>query len=468
MKIRKIHIWGFQQFKHTVLDFTHPETGEPLEKICFIGRNGTGKSTLLRIIEGILRSMLAGNLQGSCAISAEVQQSGKLVHLFYGKYWNVAVRAHQPFSFPLRENVNPLRLQAFEHYLDSINTTQNWQNIFQSFGDIISQNNDENNRVWEATSLKDDANDLLVYSPAESPQNTVLASGHIPSVTLNEALALTKHFPYHHLVSDQNVQEFWRLLIYLIKRRESEREEFENRPENLDKTKKQLIEEFEKQNPKIEEKLAELWNEILGRAGLELDIENLKKPVQLTDNLQAYIRHKASKQRIEYSQLSTGIRNFIFRIGHIYSLYFNREIRRGFLLVDEPENSLFPDFLFNLLELYQQIVVDKNGENNTQFFVATHSPIVAAQFQPYERIILEWDENGHVTAHKGHAPVGDDPNDVLEQDFGLENLMGKEGQKMWQHYLDLRKKLRRTDSPAEKEQLLSEITKIGNDYNFEE
>jgi uncharacterized protein YhaN len=50
MKICKIRIKDYQQFKDIELDFTHPKTGEPLDKICFIGSNGTGKSTLLNFI----------------------------------------------------------------------------------------------------------------------------------------------------------------------------------------------------------------------------------------------------------------------------------------------------------------------------------------------------------------------------------------------------------------------------------
>ena len=214
-------------------------------------------------------------------------------------------------------------------------------------------------------------------------------------------------------------------------------------------------------------KLSKIWNKILDNAGLEFDIEGASKPIQLTDNLRAYIRLKETKERINYNKLSTGIRNFIFRIGHIYSLYFNREIKKGFLLIDEPENSLFPDFLFDLVETYQEIVIDKNGKNNTQIFMATHNPIIAAQFEPYERIVLEWNEQGYVDAHKGTAPAGDDPNDVLMKDFKLRNLMRKKGQEMWEEYLGLKKKLRKTQDNKEKEHLMQEILKIGGDYNFE-
>ena len=276
------------------------------------------------------------------------------------------------------------------------------------------------------------------------------------------------NLPIYNEVSSQSVDIFWSVLVALIKERENERADFETFPQNLDKSKRQLIEEFDKDHPKIMDKLGEIWNKILAKANLELDTEGVKNPIQLTDNLKAYIRTKDTKERINYNQLSTGIRNFIFRIGHIYSLYFNREIKRGFLLVDEPENSLYPDFLFDLMEIYDEIVKDKNGENNTQMFFTTHNPIVAAQFEPYERIILEWTEDGNVTAHKGTAPVGDDPNDLLEYDFALKNLMGKKGRAKWAEYVDLKKKLIRTKETAEKTALAEQIIKIGNDYNFSE
>ncbi|MFN5983948.1 MAG: AAA family ATPase, partial [Fluviicola sp.] len=307
---------------------------------------------------------------------------------------------------------------------------------------------------------------LIVYSPSESNNNSYLNVNDVPRMNLNTSLEYFNQFPNSHIVSSENVSEFWKVLIFLIKKRDTEREEFENDKQNLNKTKQQLIEEFEKISPKILNKLAELWNRILSSMNLELDVETAKSPIQLNDNLLAYIINKTTKERIRYDQLSTGIRNFIFRVGHIYSLYFNREIENGFLIIDEPENNLFPDFLYDLIEVYQEIMIDKNGNNNTQFFVSTHSPIIAAQFEPYERIILKWDENAHVYAEKGYAPIGDDPNDVLTKDFELRNLMGKAGIEAWERYILLNKELQREKDPNKKEQLILELSKLGMDYNF--
>ncbi|HFA50053.1 MAG TPA: hypothetical protein ENJ95_13675, partial [Bacteroidetes bacterium] len=316
--------------------------------------------------------------------------------------------------------------------------------------------------------FKPNSIDVLIYSPSESNQNYSLQINDVPQSNLNDAIQLFDNFPFYHEVSDERISEFWTQLIYQIKKRENERELFENKPENLNKTKKQLIEEFDQKYPKILKKLAKLWNEILDRAGLEFDYESASNPIQLNDNLKAYIKLKSTGKKINYNQLSTGIRNFIFRIGHIYSLYFNREIKRGFLLVDEPENSLFPDFLYDLIDIYQKIITDKNGERNTQSFFATHNPIIAAQFEPYERILLEWDDKGHVQAFKGKAPAGDDPNDLLRQDFRLDHLMGRKGQEMWEEYLNLKKQLRHSKNGDDKDELISKISEIGQLYNFED
>ncbi|MEM7536522.1 MAG: AAA family ATPase, partial [Chloroflexota bacterium] len=183
-------------------------------------------------------------------------------------------------------------------------------------------------------------------------------------------------------------------------------------------------------------------------------------PYQLTENLEAYIRLKDSDTIIDYNLLSSGIRNFIFRLGHIYALYFNRQINRGFLFLDEPEQSLYPDFLYDIIERYLSVI------HNTQMFVATHSEIVAAQFKPNERIRLYFDDDSAVSWRRGITPEGDDPNDVLRTDFAVRSLYGKEGLRQWNRFRELRRKILETDDPDKKIPLIDEYMKIGNAYNF--
>ncbi len=255
--------------------------------------------------------------------------------------------------------------------------------------------------------------------------------------------------------------DFWNTVIYHLKKRENDFREFESLPENQIKSVKEVRELFDKQHQDILKALAKIWNKILTKASLEFDYENAKNPIQLTDNLQAYIRLKNSKEHIGYNQLSTGIRNFIFKLGHIYALYFNRNVESGFLLVDEPENSLFPDFLYDLVDVYTSIT------KNTQIFMATHNPIIAAQFQPYERFILEFEEGtGHVKVRRGTTPVGDDPNDILIKDFGIRSILGREGVAKWERYIELKTLIPLEHDPAHKNSMLEEFMQIGSDYNF--
>jgi AAA15 family ATPase/GTPase len=468
MRIAKIFIKGFKQFDNVELDLTNPITGEPLDKVCFIGKNGTGKSSLLSLLNFLLFNIhnVSFSGQGKWVFALKLIDNGKTYYLLYfptpllGKKILLEEsgksKSETP-EFEVRKNVNEeINGGAIRDGLKQLD--------FEEFKYKKFISADDSN--WQYTLNEFLKIDLLIYSPAESFSNDALRLSDVPETNLNQALQLFDDFPINHFVSNDKIDHFWKTLVFLIKKRENQREEFETDPININKTKSQLIEEFDNVYPKILNRLSVLWNKILNKSGLEFDIDNAKNPIQLGDNLKAYIKLINKNSRVPYNELSTGIRNFIFRLGHIYSLYFSREIKKGFLLIDEPENSLYPDFLFDLVETYQEVVKDKNGEQNTQIFMATHNPIIAAQFEPYERIILEFDDNGFVTSHKGHSPIGDDPNDILKQDFELGNLMGKAGLAMWDKYQMLKKKLRNSNDEKEKESLLVELNKIGSDYNF--
>jgi predicted ATPase len=454
MKIRKLRLTGFQQFQDTLLDFTHPETGETLSRICLIGRNGTGKSTVLEVIERVCAGISRFDKEYFC--SGELEFGGKNIgflgaHKIGGLLNRVIFFKSEPlYKLDLRKSFD----------LDKVNWGEEFiQGLLQE-NRILDQSESPHHTLFQQVGIP---NAFFVVSPPYSMEESF---NHLPETNLNKALRISQGFSAHHLITAKTVTHFWENLMYALRERDRLREEFENRPENIQKTKKQLIEEFDALNPTVLDGLAEIWNRLLAPAGLEFDAASVRKPVQLHDNLEAYIRLKSTGERIPYNRLSTGIRDFIFRIGHIYSIFFNREVKSGFLLVDEPENSLFPEFLYDLMEIYRLASTDKRGENHTQLFVATHNPIIAAQFEPYERIILDWEADGSVSARRGLAPAGDDPNDVLKKDFELDHLMGAKGIEMWERYLDLRKQLRNTGESHDREAMIAEIQKIGNDYNF--
>lgn len=438
MKICKIIIKDFHQFKDFELDLTHPETGEPLEKVCFIGSNGTGKTKLL----DLLGASLGFAVKWKAFTCIKITYKNK-------SYW-IAVKDSVRYIFDGSISEENEWLQKIEKGIFPRDTliykSSELDSSIESFSVIDSET--KNSLIG----------DVVIFTPAESHSSDMYQQ--IDAPTVNDALNLLKDFPSNHLVSNETITDFWKTLIYHLKKRDNDFLEFQNLEENQNRTVREVREEFDSKHPKILDSLAKLWDEILGKAGLEFDAAGASNPIQLTDNLKAYIKLKSTGERINYNDLSTGIRNFIFKVGHIYSLYFNRNVESGFLLVDEPENSLFPDFLYDLVDIYLRIT------HNTQVFMATHNPIIAAQFEPYERFILEFDDQGHVQARRGTVPVGDDPNDILSKDFGVRSLLGKEGVKKWERYIELRTLIKLTEDREEKSRLLDEFMRIGNEYNF--
>jgi predicted ATP-dependent endonuclease of OLD family len=451
MKITEIRLKNYCQFENFQLSLLHPETQQPLDKVCLIGANGTGKSTILSLIANFLYSQSVCPL----TLSAWTDQTmfGLRVQSASDNGYIVWTPTFGQFYVPQRDLDSDLWKSLWQTGSDVRGLLQSLEGI-RCLNEFVSYFH----QIREKISLLSNGHDLAIYAP---PDGSHRLTGEIPQTNVSNALGLFTGMPAYHQVSDDDVVGFWNVLIYQIKKRESEKLAFWEAPETQQKEVAQARKIFEDEHPEILTELAKQWNLILERAGLEFDLENAKIPVQLNENLLAYIRSRYTpNQPIPYNQLSTGIRNLIFRLGHIYSLYFNRQIDRGFLLIDEPELSLFPDLLYDIIDRYLSII------QNTQMFVATHSPIIAGQFEPYERIVLEFDERGFVSPHVGISPAGDDPNDLLVNDFGVRSLYGHKGIEQWNRFLELRQLIHDTADAAQKKAWLDEYMKIGNAYNF--
>lgn len=446
MKVSRIIIKNFQQFELLDLDLTDPNTDLPLDKVCLIGRNGTGKSTLLRILREkllfVCDDFKRANTSAALSVAVKVETPEDGV-------WLVGKPTQQQGlnGVVCRGDADKSPKWPFKRPSQSADATA----------------------IFDFLLTKEDRDRWLTNSFPTGTQNSVVifvppdASGRLPKLpqnSLDDALRRFKEFPRDFEVSTQHAGAFWSLLIYHIKQRDADWQEFLRRPENRSNSVEQVEHAFEQGHPEILAAVADLWNRILGPAGLEFDHAAAKRPVQLRDNLEAFVKVKSTGERLGYNVLSSGIRNFLFRLGYIFSLYFGRNIEHGFLLLDEPENSLFPDFLYDQVAIYESII------QNTQFFTATHSPIIAAQFRPEERIILDFDESFHVQARRGITPLGDDPNDILEKDFEVRSIYGPEGIKQWERFLELRRRIKKETNPTAKRSMIDEFMQIGHAYNF--
>ncbi|EKV03841.1 hypothetical protein Lepto7375DRAFT_6157 [Leptolyngbya sp. PCC 7375] len=455
MKILGLRIKNYRQFKDFYLDFTEPNTDQALAQVCLIGANGTGKSSLLNLISSFLQN----------SQSVWLEKKGPKLKQFVSQLSAIAIRIQ----------LNSQKFWILKHHFndpvilpDTLTDQEQWLSFWNASTDLelTSAKNQiyrfrisDQEQLFDQIRLKANSSDLAIYATPDGRSH--LPTG-LPKTSLDKALVFFNDFKAFHISSYDQVEDFWNIIIYQIKKRERDELLFFSDKEVQNLTVLDAKEKFDSNHPEILTELAKQWDLILGKAGLAFDIDHAVIPVQTTENLQAYVKSIRSGHQISYNALSTGIRNFIFRIGHIYSLYFNREIQRGFLLLDEPEASLFPDLLYDIIERYQSII------QNTQFFVATQSPIIAAQFKPEERIILEFDDDHYVTCRRGISPEGDDPNDLLVNDFVVRSLYGKEGLKQWNRYLELRRTIPTIENPQEKRERLAEYARIGNTYNFAE
>ncbi len=434
MKISRLAIADYQQFKWLDLDLTyregHPKAGQPLDKVCFIGANGTGKTTLLSLLITRMENYVS-NYSFDTRILLSFRSNDSRID-------NVIVGGRR-----------------FIH--DAGSTDERIRRMRETHPQELIDFLEENKIQTVESNIFEETDRLLLYLPTDTHENELLKTSNLPSTNLSEALDLISN-KYYYIISLKNFKEFWKLLILHTNERTSNEVEFLNA--HQDKTVGELKKKFAEKHPDILEAINKLWSKILDRAGLYFDYEKAKRPFRLSDNLEAYIKLKSNDEVIPYNKLSSGIRDMIFRFGYLKALYFGRDIDWATALIDEPENSLFVDLQYNIIELYEEVCP------NTQLFFATHSPIIAAQFHPDERVILEFDEAGYVTASRGVAAEGDDPNDVLVGDFKRQTVLGKVGEEKWQRYVELIHLMENEKDEKKKVEHAKEFMKIGSDYKF--
>ena len=213
---------------------------------------------------------------------------------------------------------------------------------------------------------------------------------------------------------------------------------------------KKLGLEFQKwqiENPNKLESFAKEFNPLLEKLNLEVDLVNTEYSIP--------IKNKRTDEIIPIQDTSTGTKGLLLSFLPLFKL----DTKDSIILIDEPERSLYPDMQMELMDHYQRLAPD------AQFIVATHSPFIAASFEAEERFILYFDEEGKVAVRRGTSPIGDDPNDMLKNDFGIDYI-NKYGKKVYNEYLEKRRQLLFEKNEKVKQKLQDEIESIGDKYNF--
>ena len=349
MKVSRIEIKDFNQFKNIDIDLTYPKghskEGQPLDKVCFIGQSGTGKTTLLKIISRIINKHDDATFKyefGEVSVTIKyfnfieikrIKHSEQGSMMFFNIYEEGKERKYYEENIKHIQNEIPLHLIFFPSDLKFEYKDSGTKKIKNK--KIINFNKDNVSEVW---------NDILDEI-----------------VHYREKIIRLKND-----IADFVTSKDWSL----------KKEEFEKALNSHDELMKS------KHNPLI--KLAEDCLDVVlapFKLRIKRDFEFTKK-----EDIGFIKIEDFNGNEVPFDLWSTGTKQLLYSTLPLYLLKPENTI----ILFDEPERSLYPDMQRMIIDYYSSLTKD------SQFFYATHSPIIASSFEPWEIIELKLDENGHV------------------------------------------------------------------------
>lgn len=428
MKISKLHIDQFRHLENLDFDFTYQSgerKGQPLDKICFIGQSATGKTGLLELI---------------------YEQFSFINNLFVKPYvYNDVIGIKSidgNIKFLWKENYIELSKSELKY-----NDITYFNKFVEGESGELFKNPDEKKRIlyFKANIISEQNLDFFSKNPLDLIEKYN-----------NQIEDTIRYFKYEHnreyLFNEQINESIWLSILSEILR--YRKNHYQKMSELIHKgllgnTNKLTLEfnKWQKDNPNILESFAEKFNPILEKLNLEVDLINTEYSIP--------IKNKKNDEIITIQNTSTGTKGLLLSFLPLFKL----DTKDSIILIDEPERSLYPDMQMDLMDHYQRLAPD------AQFIVATHSPFIAASFEAEERFILYFDEEGKVAVRRGSSPIGDDPNDMLYNDFGI-NYINKFGQEKHNEYLDLKQKIHFEKDEKIKKEYADKLEKIGEEYNF--
>lgn len=431
MKISKLNIEQYKHLDNLDFDFTYQtgeRKGQPLDKICFIGQSATGKTNLLELLFLQVKQALNQEIVGNSLIFTkdfEKKLNGELIINF------------QPDIYKIKNGVTT--------YNEKVYNSQNRGGLVNK---LIPRVSKSNLLFFKSNIISDENISIFNKNPIEIFEHN---DSDFKEIEKENIVNLVD--PKFTSTFDNKVEyKTWlKLLAEILEYRKKFNQKMSELIHKglLGNTKK-LSSEFnkwQKENPNKLEEFALKFNPIIEKLNLEVDIVNTEYSIPIIN--------KKNDEIIPIQNTSTGTKGLLLTFLPLFKL----DTKDAIILMDEPERSLYPDMQMDLMEHYQNLAPD------AQFIVATHSPFIAASFEPEERFILYFDDEGKVAVRRGSSPIGDDPNDMLKNDFGV-NYYNKHGEEAYKKYLNLKQAVASEKDPKKKKALLLETVKLGDEYNF--
>ena len=432
MKISHLEIKNFKQFKDLSLDLTYPKghekEGQPLDKICIIGQSGTGKTNLLDIIKKSVIDF-SNNQTSYKPFSEFVGQSTDdkyITNTFFTKS-NIEVKSlftkdKTQIDFQKNDDLELFNNSEKNYFvgtkdyslfnkiienkeIDTQKMTSSDKALLDKLTNAKAElilNSLNKNKMAEVyrTAIGISAfryDKFLEKSDDEKLRDINSAINDLESRYINNSVEnslkklKSKNFIDRYIINindeNENIWEIMKSKIDEYSILESQyntflvRKTLENENYSMDDLRRDSA-KWKEENENLLEKISLVLNDILKYFNLEL--------TKIDENQKNYngliLKDLSNGNIIDYENLSTGTKNLISTFIPLKT-YAPKD---SILLIDEPDNSFYPNIQKLLTDLYVNA-----GENNQVIF-ATHSPIIASSFEPWEVVELKFDKNNQI------------------------------------------------------------------------
>lgn len=372
MKITRIELNGYNQFKNVTIDLIypegHPKAGKPLDKVCFIGQCGTGKTSLLRIIKWFVSN--DRTIGENILLPVPPKGSVRIFFEFFDLDYSLS-NLHNELTYGLtsRNKEVVLNHQQWLGYLNMYRKHIKPQLI--NFPTELLHNRSE---------TKDKNDDKTEYDGDKKGEDRAIIDFAFEDVT-----------------------ETWNYILKEIKEHRAKELFHKNQIAEIASQEDVSIKEIEEKTKEYKEWLAKNPNPLKTLAKECLD--PILKPVGLKTKTDLDLKSILNLGFIELQTKdgvtvprdfwSTGTKQLVQTAIPLYQLKPNNTI----ILIDEPERSIYPDIQRNVIDIYSSLAPE------CQFFYATHSPIIASAFEPWEIVELKFDET-HTNVYREHHYEG--------------------------------------------------------------
>lgn len=479
MKVKSLSVKDFNQFKDFELDLTYPaghaKAGLPLDKVCIIGQSGTGKTSLLLFLKKVLDFL--GKIQSFDKVSPFFQKDILEINFEHEVVFLEEENEFRCFSpRPMFIDI-PIHPQTGEAGQTIISLSNEYVNaIFNG----PRRTPVESRHTWThetAHNFLKSSRIGYLYYPTD-----LINSYKEPEK--QELLAVQKDAGFMAVdLSLYDAQKYWNIILENIQKYQEV--EIQKRIElsQILQNPNISLEEVNQARQKFDKWLIENFNPLEDLADNFLDDILKKFNLRTRKKLSFNSKEDLGNIKIEtlqgvevpLSSWSTGTKHLIFSILPLYGIKPEKKL----LLFDEPERSLYPDIQTEIID----VITNPKLSTDCQFFFATHSPLIASCFEPWEIVELKFKPDGTVyrelyyDAEKGNHVDNYtiDPrylrwDSILTRLFDLDKDSNEARTRKLMELASLRSKLEKSNgkiSTEEKQKLYAQFEKLAELLDWE-